>query len=104
MMTRGPRLVHHDRDADKNNNPETPAMTELTEDQIAIRDMTRNFVRKDVMPFAAEWDRTETMAPSAIRTAGELGLFGICVPTEWGGAGADFVSYVLATEELAYGD
>ena len=38
-------------------------MTELTEDQIAIRDMTRNFVRKDVAPFAAEWDRRETMAP-----------------------------------------
>jgi alkylation response protein AidB-like acyl-CoA dehydrogenase len=104
MMTRGPRLVHHDRDADKNSDPETSAMTELTQDQIAIRDMARNFVRKDVAPFAAEWDRTETMAPSAIRTAGELGLFGICVPAEWGGAGADFVSYVLATEELAYGD
>ena len=38
-------------------------MTELTEDQIAIRDMTRNFVRKDVAPFAAEWDRREAMAP-----------------------------------------
>lgn len=79
-------------------------MTELTHDQVAIRDMTRNFVRKDVAPFAAEWDRTETMSPAAIRAAGTLGLFGICVPTEWGGAGADFVSYVLATEELAYGD
>ena len=79
-------------------------MTQLTEDQIAIRDMTRAFVRKDVAPFAAEWDRTETMAPSAIRTAGELGLFGICVPVEWGGACADFLSYVLATEELACGD
>ena len=79
-------------------------MTELSEDQIAIRHMTRAFVRKDVAPFAAEWDRTETMSPTAIRTAGELGLFGICVPAQWGGAGADFVSYVLATEELAYGD
>ncbi len=79
-------------------------MTELTEDQIAIRDMTRNFVRKDVAPFAAEWDRREAMAPTAMREAGALGLFGICVSTEWGGAGADFVSYVLATEELAYGD
>lgn len=79
-------------------------MTQLTEDQIAIRDMTRNFVRKDVAPFAAEWDRTEIMSTAAIRAAGALGLFGICVPAEWGGAGADFVSYVLATEELAYGD
>lgn len=79
-------------------------MTQLTEDQIAIRDMTRNFVRKDVAPFAAEWDRTEIMSTAATRAAGALGLFGICVPAEWGGAGADFVSYVLATEELAYGD
>lgn len=79
-------------------------MTQLTGDQIAIRDMTRNFVRKDVAPFAAEWDRTEIMSTAAIRAAGALGLFGICVPAEWGGAGADFVSYVLATEELAYGD
>ena len=79
-------------------------MTLLTDDQIAIRDMTRTFVRKEVAPFAAEWDRTETMPAAAVRTAGELGLFGLCMPAEWGGAGADFISYVLATEELAAGD
>ena len=79
-------------------------MTLLTDDQIAIRDMTRTFVRKEVAPFAAEWDRTETMPAAAVRTAGELGLFGVCMPAEWGGAGADFISYVLATEELAAGD
>jgi hypothetical protein len=79
-------------------------MTLLTDDQIAIRDMTRTFVRKDVAPYAAEWDRTETMSTAAVRRAGELGLFGVCMPAEWGGAGADFLSYVLATEELAAGD
>lgn len=79
-------------------------MTLLTDDQIAIRDMTRAFVRKEVAPFAAEWDRTETMSPEAVRKAGELGLFGVCMPSEWGGVGADFISYVLATEELAAGD
>jgi alkylation response protein AidB-like acyl-CoA dehydrogenase len=41
---------------------------------------------------------------STVRRAGELGLFGIDVPVEWGGAGADFTSYVVAVEELAYGD
>jgi butyryl-CoA dehydrogenase len=79
-------------------------MTLLTDDQIAIRDMTRAFVQKEVVPFAAEWDRTETMSPEAARKAGELGLFGVCMPADWGGVGADFISYVLATEELAAGD
>jgi butyryl-CoA dehydrogenase len=79
-------------------------MTLLTDDQTAIRDMTRAFVRKEIAPFAAEWDRTETMSPEAVRKAGELGLFGVCMPAEWGGVGADFISYVLATEELAAGD
>ena len=82
----------------------TKKMTLLTDDQIAIRDMTRAFVGNEVAPFAAEWDRTETMSPEAVRKAGELGLFGVCMPSEWGGAGADFISYVLATEELAAGD
>jgi butyryl-CoA dehydrogenase len=79
-------------------------MTLLTEDQIAIRDMTRAFVRKEVAPFASEWDRTETISAESIRKAGALGLFGVSMPAEWGGTGADFISYVLATEELAAGD
>jgi butyryl-CoA dehydrogenase len=79
-------------------------MTQLTDEQMAIRDMTREFVRREVAPFAAEWDRTETVPIDTVRRAGELGLFGVWIPAEWGGAGADFTSYVLATEELAYGD
>jgi alkylation response protein AidB-like acyl-CoA dehydrogenase len=79
-------------------------MTLLTDDQTAIRDMTRAFVQKEVAPFAAEWDRAETMSPEAARKAGGLGLFGVCMPADWGGVGADFISYVLATEELAAGD
>jgi butyryl-CoA dehydrogenase len=79
-------------------------MPQLTNDQIAIRDMTREFVRKEITPFAAAWDRTATVPLDTVRKIGALGLFGVCVPTEWGGAGADFTSYILATEELAYGD
>jgi butyryl-CoA dehydrogenase len=79
-------------------------MKQLTDEQIAIRDMTREFVRKEVTPFASEWDRTETVPLDTVRRIGALGLFGVCVPPEWGGAGADFTSYVLATQELAYGD
>jgi alkylation response protein AidB-like acyl-CoA dehydrogenase len=79
-------------------------MTQPTSDQLAIRDMTRAFVRKEITPFAAEWDRNAAVDPDAVRKAGELGLFGVAIPSEWGGAGADMVSYVLAMQELAYGD
>jgi butyryl-CoA dehydrogenase len=79
-------------------------MSQLTDSQIAIRDMTREFVRKEVTPFAAQWDRTATVPLETVRKIGALGLFGVCVAAQWGGAGADFTSYVLATEELAYGD
>lgn len=79
-------------------------MSRLTDRQIAIRDMTREFVRKEVTPFAPQWDRDATVPLETLRKIGALGLFGVCVPEQWGGAGADFTSYVLATEELAYGD
>jgi hypothetical protein len=79
-------------------------MKPLTTEQIAIREMTRDFVRKEITPFAAEWDRTETVPLETVYRIGAKGLFGVCIPAEWGGAGADFTSYVLATEELAYGD
>jgi len=76
----------------------------FTDAQIAIRDLTAAFVRTDVTPFAAEWDRAARVPPEALRKLGALGLCGVCISAEWGGAGADFLSYVLMTEELAYGD
>ena len=79
-------------------------MRQLTDEQIAIRDMTREFVRTEITPFAADWDRNETVPLPTVFKIGALGLFGVCIPAEWGGSGADFTSYVLATEELAYGD
>lgn len=79
-------------------------MHELTQEQAAIRDTTRAFVRKEVTPFAAEWDRSETVPLETILRLGALGLFGMCAPPEWGGSGADFIAYMLMTEELAYGD
>jgi hypothetical protein len=79
-------------------------MSELTEEQVAIRDMTRDVVRKEIALHAAEWDRTETVPLETVYRLGALGLFGVTMPSEWGGGGADFLSYVLAVEELAYGD
>lgn len=79
-------------------------MTSLSEDQQAIQTMTRDFVRRDVTPFALDWDRDHRVPAEVVAKAGALGLFGVTMPVEWGGAGADFLSYVLATEEIAYGD
>ncbi|MBI3969167.1 MAG: acyl-CoA dehydrogenase family protein [Chloroflexi bacterium] len=79
-------------------------MTLLGDAHVAIRDLVRELVRKEVSPFALEWDRTGHIPGETLRRIGELGLFGICVPREWGGAGADLLSYVVAIEELAYGD
>jgi alkylation response protein AidB-like acyl-CoA dehydrogenase len=79
-------------------------MPGLTDEQLAIRDMTRDFVRREVTPYALDWDREGRVPPETVTKAGQLGLFGVTMPTTHGGAGADFLSYVLATEELAYGD
>jgi butyryl-CoA dehydrogenase len=79
-------------------------MTAFTPEQIAIRDMTRDFVRREIIPFAAQWDRDETVPLATVLRLGKLGLFGVCAPAEWNGADADFLAYMLMTEELAYGD
>ncbi len=76
----------------------------LTAEQIAIRDVARDFARRAITPHALEWDRTETVPLETLRAAGALGLFGVNLPAAYGGAGADFTAYVLAMEELAYGD
>lgn len=79
-------------------------MTELSSEQLAMRDMARDFARAEIAPFASEWDRTETVPLDTVYKLGSLGLFGISIPAEWGGADADFLSYVIVTQELAYGD
>ena len=79
-------------------------MNTMTDDQRALRDMARDFVRNEVIPRAAEWDRKAEVPVATLRQLGELGFFGINIPPEWGGVGADFFSYIHVTEELAYGD
>ncbi len=76
----------------------------LNEQQAGIRDMAREFARNEIAPFAAQWDRDEIVPHETLKKMGRLGLMGVCVPQEWSGAGADFVSYVAAMEEIAYGD
>ena len=76
----------------------------LTEDQTLIRDTARQFARDRLWPNAGEWDRTGDFPSAAVAEMGELGFLGMLVPDEWDGAGADFVSYALAIEEVAAGD
>lgn len=76
----------------------------LTEDQTMIRDMAREFAREELAPGAAERDRTAAVPRHLLERMGELGLMGMCVPEEFGGAGADYLSYALALEEIAAGD
>src|SRR5450755_2057852 len=75
-----------------------------SEEQRHIRDAARAFAQKEIVPHAAQWDRDCMVPVGVLRAMGPLGLMGMCVAPEWGGAGADFVSYALATEEIAAGD
>ena len=75
---------------------------ELTEEQGLIRDMVREFAEKEVTPSARERDENERFDRELMfgRLA-ELGLTGIVFPEEYGGAGADYISYAIAVEELS---
>src|SRR5512147_1648236 len=77
---------------------------QLSEEQVMIRDMARAFAAEQLAPNAGEWDRTHAFPADAVRQMGELGMLGMLVPQEWGGAGAGYVAYALAIEEVAAGD
>ncbi len=74
----------------------------LTEEQIMIQTMARDFAREVVLPGAAERDRTREFPADILLQMGELGFMGMMVPPQYGGAGVDTVSYVLALSEIAY--
>jgi alkylation response protein AidB-like acyl-CoA dehydrogenase len=76
----------------------------LTEEQILIRDSARAFAQEKLKPGAAERDKTCEPPLDLLREMGALGFMGMTVSPDWGGAGADYVSYALAMEEIAAGD
>ncbi|MBI4832295.1 MAG: acyl-CoA dehydrogenase [Candidatus Lindowbacteria bacterium] len=73
---------------------------DLTDEQKMIQDMARNFAEKEVAPLAAELDETHRFPVELAKKMGELGLMGVAVPEQYGGAGMDCVCYVLALEEI----
>jgi butyryl-CoA dehydrogenase len=76
----------------------------LSEEQILIRDTARAFAQEQVLPHVRAWEAAGEIPRALLSEMGRLGFMGMCVPSEWGGAGASMVAYVLALEEIAAAD
>ncbi len=74
----------------------------LTEEQLMIQSMVRDLARAEFAPTAMERDKTKEFPAENLKKLGELGLMGMMIPPEYGGSGADTISYVLALTEVAY--
>ncbi|MET9700311.1 acyl-CoA dehydrogenase family protein [Streptomyces sp. NPDC006529] len=77
---------------------------ELSEEQTAVRRLARDFADREIAPYAAAWDRTESVDRGIVEKLGSVGFLGLTVPEEYGGSGGDHLSYVLVTEELGRAD
>jgi short/branched chain acyl-CoA dehydrogenase len=75
-------------------------MFELSPEHEAFRLSVRDFAQKEIAPHVAEWDKAHHFPVDVVGKMGELGLFGLVVPEEYGGSGADFTSLCVAIEEL----
>ena len=73
----------------------------LSEEQVLIQNMAREFAQKEIQPIAAEIDRNHTFPAATVKRMGELGFFGLFTPEDLGGGGGDFLSYIIAIEEIA---
>ncbi len=81
-----------------------PVNFALSAEQREIQALARDFARSEIGPHAAEWDRNHHFPRELYGKLAELGLMGVSIPEEYGGAGADFVSYILVLEELSRAD
>jgi alkylation response protein AidB-like acyl-CoA dehydrogenase len=76
----------------------------LSPEQAAVRQLAADFVDRDVMPHAAEWDRRESVDTGIVSKLGDLGFLGLTIPEVYGGSGGDHLAYCLVLEELGRGD
>ena len=76
----------------------------LDEDHRAVQDAVRAYVQAEIAPHAAQWDRDCHFPERELRGLAELGCYGVAVPTEWDGAGLDYLALALILEEIAAGD
>lgn len=77
---------------------------QLKPEHIALRDMLRSFVEKEVRPHARQWDEEGKFPVETVAKLGELGILGAMVPEEYGGSGMDTIGYAIAVEEIGKGD
>jgi alkylation response protein AidB-like acyl-CoA dehydrogenase len=77
---------------------------ELTEEQQMVRNHVREFARNEIAPVAREYDEAEKFPREQLKGLAELGLLGMIIPEEYGGAGFESVSYALALEEISKAD
>ncbi|MCA0177404.1 MAG: acyl-CoA dehydrogenase family protein [Proteobacteria bacterium] len=76
----------------------------LSEDHRAVQDAVRTFVQAEIAPHAAEWDKTHHFPATQLKGLAQLGCYGVAVPTEWDGAGLDYLALALILEEIGAGD
>lgn len=77
---------------------------DLSDEQLILQRSVREFCAREIIPHAARWDREERFPHEIIPTMGEMGLLGMQIPEEYGGAGMSFVDFVVALEEIARAD
>ncbi|WP_454255021.1 acyl-CoA dehydrogenase family protein [Pseudomonas sp. Marseille-Q8238] len=77
---------------------------ELSEEQRMIRDMAREFARREIAPRSRDMEKAGWLDDALVAQMGELGLLGMVVPEEWNGSYIDYVAYALAVEEIAAAD
>lgn len=77
---------------------------QLTDEQVQVRDMVREFAEREAAPYVREWDAKQNYSRDIIDKMGEAGILGLPIPEEYGGLGLDYVSLALACEEFEYVD
>ena len=76
----------------------------LPEDHRAIQDAIRTFVQTEIAPKAAGWDKSHAFPAAELKGLAAMGCYGVAVPTEWDGAGLDYLALAVILEEIAAGD
>ena len=76
----------------------------LSEDHLAVQDAVRQYVQAEIAPHAAAWDKSHQFPAAQLKGLAALGCYGVAVPTEWDGAGLDYLALAVILEEIGAGD
>ena len=76
----------------------------LSDDHLAVQDAIRTYVQAEIAPHAAAWDKAHHFPAEQLKGLAALGCYGVAVPTEWDGAGLDYLALAVILEEIAAGD